>query len=112
MAGSTEPDEAAAHAPDPREAARGVLHVGAAVTLVVLDSSGGRQEIPVKLDRDGVGRRTVPFGRNQVDKVYVVLTNASTRSTCWNSDDTYACSGSPKDEQKKFTLDLAVVEKA
>jgi hypothetical protein len=73
--------------------------------LVVRTSGGSVRQVPVALDRRGVGHRTVAFDRRRVASVTVVMANASTRMRCRARPRTeYACGGRAKDDGALFTV--------
>jgi hypothetical protein len=56
----------------------------------------------VRLDQDGDGVLTVPFGRGRISHVVLTLVNASPRSDC-DRGTTLACGGVPLDDARPFT---------
>ena len=78
-------------------------------TLVWQQRSGTVKKVPVQLDRRGQGSRVVPFNRRQTRRVWIVVSNASTRFDCRGSDVTYSCSGTPRDDGRAFTVSLRVI---
>jgi hypothetical protein len=80
-----------------------------AATLLVLDTVGGTQAFPVSLDGSGAGHRLVPFGKGTVERVYLLLTNASRRTTCWVGS-WYSCSGHPSDDDETFRYEATLVQ--
>lgn len=57
----------------------------------------------VRLDAGGAGADSVPLSA-RVDSVAVSLTNASSRARCGRPDAAYACGGTPRDDDRSFTL--------
>ncbi|VXC13063.1 MXAN_6640 family putative metalloprotease [Nocardioides sp. AX2bis] len=57
----------------------------------------------VRLDAEGVGAVAVPVS-DRVDGVAVSLTNGSSRSRCDQGDATYACGGTPRDDDQVFSV--------
>jgi hypothetical protein len=61
---------------------------------------GAPQVLPIRLNQKGDGSVKVPFGKGKIDVVDLVITNASTRTTCWKDHAfTYSCAGVPKDDR-------------
>ncbi len=71
--------------------------------------SGKLTRMLVKLNRNGIGSRTVPFNRRQTQRIHVVAVNASTRFDCGSGDFTYSCKGTPKDDDKAYKMKFTVV---
>ena len=69
---------------------------GSEASVIVSYRSGALAWFPIRLDRDGDGRRRVDFGRS-VREVVLVLTNASSRYRCWMGT-TLSCQGRPRDD--------------
>lgn len=80
-------------------------------TLVWVKKSGDVKRIPVRLNRNGNGKRTVPFNRRQTRRIYTVLANVSTRFDCGAGDYTYSCRGTPRDDGKRFAVSFRVFSK-
>ena len=90
------------------------LHVGfhlprlaknSAATAVVYAKGGSREVHPVALDAGGDGHVTLDFGRSQVWKIDLVLSNGSLRFRCPSKDfpgSVYSCGGFPKDDLRAF----------
>lgn len=80
--------------------------------LVVFLKSGAVKLKPIALDSAGNGRRRVPFGRAQVKRVELVLTNGSSRidwGTCWSGLTAYSCGGAvPRDDGGKYAFAASV----
>jgi hypothetical protein len=62
----------------------------------------------IRLDRDGEGRITVPFGSRKVRSATVTLVNASTRFSCWHRT-SWSCQGRARDNRQPFELTASVV---
>jgi hypothetical protein len=77
---------------------------GSAATVVSVPAGGGVPEFTaVSLSRHGNAHVQVPFAPADVDRVDLVLTNASTRTTCWQSvRSRYSCYGHPADDGLGF----------
>ena len=60
--------------------------------------------------KKGVARTTTRFNRGDVKRVDVVLSNGSTRTTCWQSigPPSYSCFGDPLDDRRVFKLSAAL----
>jgi len=65
--------------------------------LLVRRTSGSWYVRKFALDSDGDGVRSVAFGRGTIREVDLVLTNASTRMSCWRGT-VYSCSGVGADD--------------
>jgi hypothetical protein len=80
--------------------------------LVVFLKSGAVKLKPIALDSAGKGGRRVPFGRAQVRRVELVLTNGSSRidgATCWSFLTDYACGGAlPRDDRGTYAFRAAI----
>ena len=80
------------------------------MAAVVWEKKSGKVErMLVKLNRKGNGSTTVPFNRQQTERIYVVAVNASTRYNCRAGDFTYSCKGTPRDDQAPFKLAFRVI---
>jgi hypothetical protein len=76
-----------------------------AATIVVYPKSGSPKASRISLDAQGHGHRTVAFGRSQVWKVDLVLSNGSLRFDCPPKDfpqSVYSCGGFSKDDYRTF----------
>ena len=73
--------------------------------------SGDFERRVVRLDADGAGSTVVPFNRHQTRQVWLVVSNASTRFDCRGNDVTYSCSGTPRDDNRKFTVTFTVISR-
>ena len=78
-------------------------------TVVWQQRSGKVRNVPVRLNRRGKGSHVVPFNRRQTQRIWLVLSNASTRFDCRGNDVTYSCSGTPRDDRRAFTVSLRVI---
>lgn len=74
-----------------------------AAFVIVHRKNGRLARLPIALDRAGDGRRVFRFSDRSVKKLTVTLSNASTRSDCWEEELTYSCQGVPQDDGKRFT---------
>ena len=74
---------------------------GPTAMAVVHRTDGSVERVPVALDPDGRGQRTVAFGP-AVARVTLTLANASTRFRCWQQDETYSCQGQPRDDNRSY----------
>jgi hypothetical protein len=82
-----------------------------AASVVVISTSGDVRFFTFALDRAGDGRLKVPFGRGTVAEVDLVLTNASTRTTCWvDRNAAYSCLGDPLDDGVPFRYAATLVQ--
>jgi hypothetical protein len=77
---------------------------GSTASLLVRKGKGRYAVRPVRLGRDGSGRKTLALRRGQVRSVTLVLANASTRfKPCWQSSP-YSCQGLPKDDRERYAF--------
>jgi hypothetical protein len=76
-----------------------------AATVVIYRKGGPPKIGRIALDSSGVGQRPVQFGRAQVWKVDLVLSNGSLRFSCPPKDlpqTVYSCGGFPRDDRHAF----------
>jgi hypothetical protein len=73
----------------------------------VLRTSGSRYVRKFALDSNGDGVRSVAFGRGTIREVDLVLTNASTRMSCWRGT-FYSCSGVGADDLRYYKFRATV----
>ena len=83
-----------------------------AVAVVRQTSSGRFERRSIGLNRNGVGSTVLPFNRRQTKRVWLVVSNASTRFDCRGNDYTYSCSGRPRDDGRKFTVTFKVITRS
>jgi hypothetical protein len=94
--------------------AHATLHIGVdlpgltrnpAATAIVYAKGGPKEVHPMGLDGHGQGHVTVKFGRSEVWKVDLVLSNGSLRFDCAPKDfpnTVYSCGGFPKDDGRAY----------
>jgi hypothetical protein len=94
--------------------AHATLHIGVdlpgltrnpAATAIVYAKGGPKEVHPMVLDGHGHGHVTVKFGRSEVWKVDLVLSNGSLRFHCAPKDfpnTVYSCGGFPKDDGRAY----------
>jgi hypothetical protein len=94
--------------------AHATLHIGVdlpgltrnpAATAIVYAKGGPKEVHPMGLDGHGHGHVTVKFGRSEVWKVDLVLSNGSLRFHCAPKDfpnTVYSCGGFPKDDGRAY----------
>jgi hypothetical protein len=75
--------------------------------LLVRRTSGSWYVRKFALDSDGDGVRTVAFGRGAIREVDLVLTNASTRMSCWRGT-FYSCAGVGVDDLRYYKFRATV----
>lgn len=76
---------------------------GSEASVVTIGSNGRPKYFIVRLNQKGNGSVRVPFGKGKIDVVDLVVTNASTRTSCWLDEAlTYSCAGVPKDDRLKY----------
>jgi hypothetical protein len=81
--------------------------LGPEAYLLVRRTSGSLYVRKFALDSDGDGVRSVAFGRGAIREVDLVLTNASTRMSCWRNTD-YSCSGVGADDLRYYKFRATV----
>jgi hypothetical protein len=79
---------------------------GARATLIVLFADGSQTVRVLRRNAKGFVRRGSPFGRGDVKRVDLVLSNASTRTRCWTkvAPPTYSCLGRPRDDRQVYAV--------
>ncbi|HEU4481177.1 MAG TPA: MXAN_6640 family putative metalloprotease, partial [Actinomycetota bacterium] len=77
---------------------------GPEATLLVIRKDGLVTVKPFALNSDGDAARSAPFSRSKIRTVILVLTNASTRTKCWQSFVDRSCRGRPLDDDLGFTF--------
>lgn len=83
---------------------------GPEASVVTVSKSGAVKYYAIGLDRRGDRSRRVPFG-GTIAKVHLVLTNASTRTTCWiDLNSAYSCAGAPRDDGLQYAFGVALVQ--
>ena len=83
-----------------------------AAAIVRQQRSGGFERLSLRLNRSGAGSAVVPFNRRQTTHVWLVVSNASTRFDCRGGDFTYSCSGTPRDDNRRFKVTLKVITRS
>jgi hypothetical protein len=81
------------------------LRTNPAATAIVYAKGGPKEIHPIGLNRRGDGHVTVKFGRSEVWKVDLVLSNGSLRFDCAPKDfpeTVYSCGGFPKDDGRAY----------
>lgn len=63
----------------------------------------------VSLNKSGAGQLQVPFARTSVQRVFVTVANASTRTNCGRGT-TFTCEGAPRDDNRRFTVKVTAVK--
>jgi hypothetical protein len=83
---------------------------GAAVTLILFDSSGTPTARTLDLDENGNGNEVVPFGT--VSKAVLVLSNGSTRMACGRQKPQVgtACQGVAKHDDAPFIYTATLID--
>ena len=79
--------------------ARGTMSEASAV---VFYKSGAVRNIIIRLNAQGNGAKTVPFGKGVVKSVVLVLTNASTRYKNCFIGTPFSCGGRPVDDNRRY----------
>jgi hypothetical protein len=75
--------------------------------LLLRFASGNLIVRTIPLNASGNGNRTVVFGRGNVTRVDLVLTNSSTRMSCWR-DTLYSCAGTALDDLRTYSFRATV----
>ncbi|HEX6843845.1 MAG TPA: MXAN_6640 family putative metalloprotease [Actinomycetota bacterium] len=81
---------------------------GPAATVVIRSTSGVVKHVVVPLDAKGRGSRRVSFGKGVVAWADLVLTNASTRTRCWQGT-RFSCQGDPRDDDVTFRYGAVLI---
>ncbi len=78
--------------------------------MVIIKSNGSASYKVFKLNAQGNGVVTVPFGRGRIAVVDLVITNASERTAnCWEDPNfTFSCGGDPTDDRLKYFYTAAL----
>jgi hypothetical protein len=84
---------------------------GARATVVVVQRNG--TVVRKRLNQGASGRVSwgAPFGRLQVARVHLVLSNGSVRTSCWRAvgPPSYSCLGTPLDDGRVFSFSAQLV---
>jgi hypothetical protein len=78
-------------------------NTGPKAFVMIQTRSGDLRYRVVSLSSAGDGAVTVPFGRTKIARIVVVLTNASTRYSCWRGTEN-SCQGVPTDDNKPYAF--------
>jgi hypothetical protein len=81
------------------------LKTNPAATAIVYTKGGPKEIHPIGLDADGDGHVNVKFGKSEVWKVDLVLSNGSLRFDCQPKDfpaTVYSCGGFPRDDGRAY----------
>ena len=85
---------------------------GSAAVLTWYDDRGRAHRTMVRLSKKGTGRAEVRFGAARVRRVDLTLSNASTRSQCWQGQVEgveYSCRGIPRDDRSRMRYRIRAV---
>lgn len=84
---------------------------GARATVVVVNRDGTAVRKRLNQSASGRIRWGAPFGRLQVARVHLVLSNGSVRMSCWRAvgPPTYSCLGLPLDDGRVFSFSAQLV---
>jgi hypothetical protein len=80
---------------------------GAAATLIIVEADGSTTTQRLQREAEGYAHGTTPFGKGEITRIEVVLSNGSTRMTsCWKffGPPAYSCAGRPLDDGRVFEL--------
>ena len=80
---------------------------GARATVIVVEADGSTVTHYLRPNEDGFARKVVRFGRGEVRRVDLVLSNGSTRTACWRDrvfPPFFSCFGRPRDDGRAFEL--------
>jgi hypothetical protein len=84
---------------------------GPEASVLTFSTAGALKYYIIELNGRGDGSLEVPFGRGKIAEVDLVLTNASTRTTCWqDQSSTYSCAGIPKDDGMPYVYGAALLQ--
>jgi hypothetical protein len=82
--------------------------LGSPSAVAILSHSvGPRTFVTVPLNSSGNGARTIAFGRGKITRVDLVLTNSSTRMSCWRGT-SYSCAGVALDDLRSYSFRATV----
>jgi hypothetical protein len=82
-------------------------HNGAAATLIIVEADGSTTTRRLQRQAKGYASGTTRFGKGEITRIEVVLSNGSTRMTsCWRfpGPPAYSCAGRPLDDGRVFEL--------
>lgn len=84
---------------------------GARATVVVVYRNGTVARRRLNQNASGRVRWAAPFGRLQVARVHLVLSNGSVRTSCWRAlgPPSYSCLGRPLDDGREFAFSAQLV---
>ena len=84
---------------------------GARATVVVVYRNGTAARRRLNQNASGRVRWAAPFGRLQVARVHLVLSNGSVRTSCWRAlgPPSYSCLGRPLDDGREFRFSAQLV---
>jgi hypothetical protein len=84
---------------------------GARATVVVVHRDGTVLRKRLNQGASGRIRWGAPFGRREVARVHLVLSNGSVRTSCWRSlgPPSYSCLGRPLDDRRIFRFSAQLV---
>jgi hypothetical protein len=79
---------------------------GAAATLIIVESDGSTTTRRLQKQANGSAAGTTRFGKGEISRIEVVLSNGSTRTSCWKffGPPAYSCAGDPLDDGRVFEL--------
>ncbi len=81
---------------------------GSGARVMIEQRSGVIREIAVTLDRRGDADLRLPFGRQGVSRIVVVMANASTNFDCWTGAG-YSCNGRSHADQAPFSYVASLI---
>jgi hypothetical protein len=76
---------------------------GPEARIMVFTAGGDVRTKAFALDAAGKGKLRVSFGVGTVNRVVLVMSNASGRFTCWRST-TFSCQGKPADDRRPYAF--------
>lgn len=84
---------------------------GSAASVRIFRTDGTNEIQSFVLSKDGSGTLSVPFGAGTIEKVLLVLTNASTRTDCFSREARYvsACYGKPRDDRLTYIFKARLI---
>ena len=76
--------------------------------VAVYKKNGRVSSSTVKFKKNGFSSKVVGFSAKNVRYVELILVNASRRTRCWTSGGQFACSGTPRDDRKRFDFNASI----
>jgi hypothetical protein len=79
---------------------------GAAATLIIVEPDGSTTTRRLQKQANGYATGTTRFAKGEISRIEIVLSNGSTRTSCWKffGPPAYSCAGDPLDDRRVFQL--------